>query len=475
MNRRRLIQGIAGSTIVALIVAGQGQPAGAEGTGADGSTGMVRGTSGLQVHVGKYREAGHVPDNLRPALAAAEELAERMPGDFGRPWFDEAAGVVVVDVATLRGNKVTAAIREQQSGADEVVPELSPTDGPMAGKSMDFTLLSRELGGKQVRQRSVRNSTSSLRAIEDELIEMSRLPDFQAENIWMTRIDPPNNRVIVTVDQLSDPLAAAVVQRYGTELVAVEVDVDETKPQPTVGRWADNPPFYGGSRINAPAGGCTDAFSWYGGSTNYMLTAGHCAPSGGSVSTIVAYMGTVTSGYHENWSTTYGTVYLTGQSTYRGDMALVTVKNGSSAGRIYRGNSESTSSAPVRGMMSSSSRAGDQFCTGGSSRKSDGSAGPGEICGWTVDVVGTSYEYASGHWYRNVVRSKSKTGWCNRPGDSGAPVYIVSSSVVYAKGILDAAGGGGSDYYGGLFDQCAVAFTDIYQAYYGFPGVIRTG
>jgi streptogrisin C len=90
-------------------------------------------------------------------------------------------------------------------------------------------------------------------------------------------------------------------------------------------------------------------------------------------------------------------------------------------------------------------------------------------------VVGVNYEYSPGHWWRNIVRSKTKTGWCNRPGDSGAPVYIVSGSDVYAKGILDGAGGGGSDYYGGTLDKCKVDFTDIYQAYYGFPGAIRTG
>lgn len=434
---------------------------------------MVRHASGLQVHYGEYREAGKVPDSLRPALAAAEELAERMPGDFAKPWVDQAAGVVVLAVTTPQGDSVATAIRSQQTAA--AIPGLTAKSGPMAGKSIDFTPLSDGLRLDKIKQRPVRNSVTSLRAFENALIAMANLPDFQAENIWMTRIDAPNNRLIVTVDNLSDPLAAALVKKYGTDLVAVEVDVDETRPQPGVGRWADNSPFYGGSRINVPAGQCTDAFSWYSGSTNMMLTAGHCTPNGGSVSTIVAAMGSVASGSRENWSTSVGTVYLTGQSTYRGDMALVTVTSGSSAGRIYRGNSESVSSAPVLGMMSSSSQANDPFCTGGSSRKSDGSAGPGEICGWTVDVVGTSYEYAAGHWYRNVVRSKNKTGWCNRPGDSGAPVYIVSGSSVYAKGILDAMGGGGSDYFGGQFDQCAVAFTDIYQAYYGLPGVIRTG
>jgi hypothetical protein len=37
------------------------------------------------------------------------------------------------------------------------------------------------------------------------------------------------------------------------------------------------------------------------------------------------------------------------------------------------------------------------------------------------------------------------------------------------------AGGGGSDYYGGALDRCSVSFTDIYEAYFGFPGVIRVG
>lgn len=128
-------------------------------------------------------------------------------------------------------------------------------------------------------------------------------------------------------------------------------------------------------------------------------------------------------------------------------------------------------------MMSRSSQSGDQFCSGGSSRKADGSAGPGEICGWTVDVVGVNYQIAAGQWWRNIVRSKGKSGWCTRPGDSGAPVYIVSGSSVYAKGILDWGGGGGSDCYAGALDpdQCRVDFTDIYQAYVGFPGYIRTG
>jgi streptogrisin C len=210
-----------------------------------------------------------------------------------------------------------------------------------------------------------------------------------------------------------------------------------------------------------------------------MLTAGHCIYLGGPVSTTAESMGSVTANSRENWSSTVGTQYLTGQTTYRGDMALIQLSGSkTSAGRIYRGNSESVSSGAVTGMFSRAAASNDGFCTGGSSRKADGSAGPGEICGWVVNVASVDYQYATGHWWRNVVRSKTRTGWCNRPGDSGSPVYIVvSGGNVTAKGILVGAGGGGSDYYAGALDgdPCSVTFTDIYQAYFGFPGVITVG
>jgi hypothetical protein len=45
---------------------------------------------------------------------------------------------------------------------------------------------------------------------------------------------------------------------------------------------------------------------------------------------------------------------------------------------------------------------------------------------------------------------------------------------VLAQGILDGASGGGSDYYGGYLDKCRVLFTDIWDAYYGFPGVLKS-
>jgi hypothetical protein len=50
----------------------------------------------------------------------------------------------------------------------------------------------------------------------------------------------------------------------------------------------------------------------------------------------------------------------------------------------------------------------------------------------------------------------------------------LSDDTVQAMGILSGSGGGGSDYYGGLTDKCIMWYTDIYDAYLGFPGVLKT-
>lgn len=434
-------------------------------------------------HRGAVSGFGLNPTQLDAALGASERLAEWMPEDFAPPWYDSASGRLVVDTAsslgaTLVSDAIDGAISKQVS----LLAKLNRVAADPDKKGPDLGALSVASAANQLVTRTVEHSGQTLEATKHALTELSSMPDFIADNIWMTRIDPRNNRVIMTVSTLSPTLAQTIAMIYGTDLVAVEIAQDDVAIQPAAGRWLDYSAggFYGGARLSL---GCTDAFSWYSGSTNMMLTAGHCIPSGGPVSTTVESMGTVASGSRENWSTSVGTQYLVGDlsgtNVYRGDMALVSLTSGkTSAGRIYRGDSESNLSRPVAGMISRRAASGDQFCTGGSSRKDDGSAGPGEICGWSVDVVKVDYQYATGHWWRNVVRSHNKSGWCNRPGDSGAPIYFVNSNgSVLAKGILDGVGGGGSDYYAGVLDldQCSVLFTDIYEPWYGLPGSIRTG
>ncbi|MGH3739640.1 MAG: hypothetical protein ACRDT6_29170 [Micromonosporaceae bacterium] len=169
----------------------------------------------------------------------------------------------------------------------------------------------------------------------------------------------------------------------------------------------------------------------------------------------------------ENWRNGVGTVYLTGQSTYRGDLALIeVVPSRSSTHRMYVGDSSSSTAWQVRSMSSRRAAAGDGYCTSG--RVS------GALCGWEVDAARVNVKYDGGEVVRNVTVGY-KTASCTRPGDSGSPVYRKrTDSGVNAVGIHSGHGGGGGDFYGGIWDPCKEIHTDIWDAYYAFPGTLRT-
>lgn len=396
----------------------------------------ARHPSGLTL-VGPAVEVEQIPEALSESLGEAERLAEENPKDFGYAWVDREKGSVVLDAVSPRGRALAAEMQTRR-GQGRGRPEV----------------------------RAVRKDQATLEDLKHEVIDLGG--PLREDGAWRSEVDPENGRVVLTVTGLSDASAAELVRRYGTEQVAVRVDPD--RPEVDVqSRTNDTSPFYGGARINTPVGGCSNAFSWYSGTTSYMLTAGHCASSGGSISTPAMAMGLVTATSRENWHSTAGTQYLTGQSVYRGDIALIHVPSPrSTTARMFRGDINSSSSALVGEMWSRRPQSGDQYCTGGTRS--------GEVCGWTVDAARVDIRYSSGAVVRNAVSSRSKQGWCTRPGDSGGPVYTVRpDGKVAAKGIISGGGGGGSDYYGGLFDQCTQIFTDIYEAYYGFPGYLRVG
>ena len=95
------------------------------------------------------------------------------------------------------------------------------------------------------------------------------------------------------------------------------------------------------------------------------------------------------------------------------------------------------------------------------------------MCGWVVDQVAYDQHLDSGEWSRHA-NSAHKQGQCTLGGDSGGPVYTVRSDVgVAAKGIHIWGGGGGSGHWGGAFDLCSEGFTDILDAYWGFPGQLK--
>lgn len=401
----------------------------AEGTGAQ--------TQGAVV-VGDHPSRAPLPEDVAMALSVAQDFTAAHADDLADPWVDPADGALMLGAATSSGRSLAADLANDVATATV-----------------------------RVRIADVARSHATLRAVMDEVIGLTDADVVGASSIYASYVDAEGNRVVVETGAAPSAFVAGLAARYGAGTVGVRVVPGADGGLPALGRNADSTPFWGGANINAPAGGCTSGFPWQPTSTTYgMVTAGHCAPTGGSVSTPASSMGSVASGSRESWTSGTGTVYMTSQSTYRGDVALVGITTGSSGTSMYVGGVNSTSYKPITGMWSRRAQGGDDYCTGG--------AYSGERCDWDVNWTLGNWKYSTGETARNV-SAGSKGGHCIRGGDSGGPVYTATSTSVTAKGIISGAVGyGGSDWYAGTFDSdCRNVFTDIWDVYYGFPGVLR--
>ena len=67
-------------------------------------------------------------------------------------------------------------------------------------------------------------SEREIERIKHDLIDIARMRIPGSEDIRFTTGDSQRNRVIIGVQRLTDEVAAAIVARYGTEVVAVLVD-----------------------------------------------------------------------------------------------------------------------------------------------------------------------------------------------------------------------------------------------------------
>ncbi|WP_409473013.1 trypsin-like serine protease [Streptomyces sp. HC307] len=307
--------------------------------------------------------------------------------------------------------------------------------------------------------------------MRDEVLRLSEaeLPGVSGLNVAF--VDAVENRVVVESESAQPALVTALGERYGTDTVALEVTPGVDTAEPQANRQYDTSPYYGGARIKSYVTGtsskwCTAGFPWRYDGKWYMVTAGHCTSGNGAVMNPSEsdYIGPVV---RDNWKNGYGSVKLSGQSYYSGDLALYRINSDSSASaRIYKGGKTSGTSRPVKDYWRRWAQSGDQFCTGGMMT--------GEKCGWKVKSTRATVKYDDdGSVARNMVVAKKTSGSCTVKGDSGGPTYTVDGSGrAYAKGIISGGGGGGGDNSGGLFDPCWLYFTDIGLANSAFPGTV---
>ncbi|EPH41367.1 trypsin-like serine protease [Streptomyces aurantiacus] len=301
-------------------------------------------------------------------------------------------------------------------------------------------------------------------------------------DIFETAPDREENRVKITTRTVSDELVSSLADAFGADSISV-VHAPEA-PQDALFRGSridDRSPFWGGAQIITPKGGdCSSGLPWVAGDVSMMLTAAHCVPNGGSVTTRHDVMGYVVEGMRENWDgngARRGTERFPNDDEYRGDLALVEMPDGEDAtvpkfseGMVYGvGNTEGRR---IRGVFSRPAQRGDEFCTGGFKTT--------EVCGWTTGYTRVN-RFINDNVFGTIamvrgVNTATKRGQCSKRGDSGGPAYIVNSDgSINAKGIISGGSGGGSDQWAGRFELCTLLWTDVYQALESpLPGTLRT-
>jgi hypothetical protein len=393
-----------------------------------------RHSSGLMVVAASPPRPSQMPESAARLLHDAETLAEQHPDDFGYAWYDEKSGEVTLTTTGDSGDRLAGAMPNGTS--------LSSTPRRFARVSYSWATLER---------------------IKNDAIMLSSTVVPDGDAIYRTARDRAHNRVLITVQRLSDGLLNALAARYGTSAIAIEYNPNRPVLTKT-SRSENGSPFYGGASLNPSR--CTSGFPWIAGSQTMMLTAGHCVPDGGPVNTARAddgffeFMGTVQSGSEETWDVGVGTVPMTGQSGLHGDLALVRVASGKqSTPDMFRGGPDTSQVAAVMEMWSRRPATNDLFCTGGRIT--------GEQCGWRVTECNLEIKYDDGTKLINGCEGVSRDNE-SIPGNSGGPVYTVrGDGGIAAKGIISGSG---------KFPAFpnSVFFTDIWDAFAFMPGILNT-
>jgi len=153
-----------------------------------------------------------VPDGLGDAYGAYNELSHIFPDDLG--YANVINGEVVIDVATDEG----MAIVESFKAGVAMHPDYD-TEGKMAGSLAEHQT---KIVGVQIATRRVEYSRTSSMKLVDEVMDLGK--EFKSAGIFMGGVHERTGRIIVHMAKLSDDLAAAIVDRYGTEKVVVVLE-----------------------------------------------------------------------------------------------------------------------------------------------------------------------------------------------------------------------------------------------------------
>ena len=183
IRQARSVRPIARLILVAVCVAGCAGPGGSPSASA-GETGILFVAPGERVQVGPPTE------ELKILMSNAQVLAENHGDDLGYPWFDVGTGELVLSAVTPRG-------RQLIDGAGITVP---------------------------FRIRSVVHGAAELERIKDDATFLRAQGVPGAELIYQTVPDWRDNRAMIVVSAMSQPLVDALAARYPADALAVQVN-----------------------------------------------------------------------------------------------------------------------------------------------------------------------------------------------------------------------------------------------------------
>lgn len=281
---------------------------------------------------------------------------------------------------------------------------------------------------------SIRWGDRSLAEVNDfGLLIFRSLPSISDE-IWMWAIDPTTCVLQLGILQPFDDVQTSLIAKFATtNELPIAIYIDETAARPEKSnRLEDGSPFSGGFRYVAANGttsgatqgtSCSGGFGYEIGSTDYILTAGHCFEKGTSFDQMWnTFAGPCCTkkthiGHRSNttWNDGDGTVRAGGDDAHHGDLALVNV---SIAGK-QAGHSiwwpDNNSKIPVTARVPPT--VSQQICINAWVSGSD--------CGLGVVYTNENYVYNDGDVLINGdVGFSTSTADCSQPGDSGGSVII---------------------------------------------------
>ncbi|MEW1721446.1 DNRLRE domain-containing protein [Streptomyces sp. NPDC093109] len=434
---------------------------------------------------GDYRDISEPTALQTAALDIAEQRAEESPDTFAPPYLDAETGeivapvtekeaqqeatatIVLTDISTDEGSGDSSieesddeeSTEEDEGADDEEDTEEPEEDSTTSGEIAPVSFLTRYNQGE-------------LDSIAEEILMLDEEDIPGVSPLVTSHVDAEHNRVIVTGSTADSSLADSLGDRYGSDAVAIRVSPEIENLDATAGRKSDSTPYKGGAifaptnKFGEQVGFCTTGFSWTYKGAPYMLTAGHCT-------TLNAYFNNYNSGLTvgkvviDNWNNSTGSVKLSGQKYWSGDLSLMEVYSNkySVSAKIFKGGTSSKSTRRVDGRWTTRSKKGQKLCTGG--------ARSGEVCGWKVTETKANVKYDK-TVAKNVTVATKTSGKCVISGDSGGPVYTVKKNGrAQAKGIISGAGCVNLLGYkdcDGWFDKCRVIFTDIALAETALPG-----